>query len=183
MSHRFSEPAALDESHATQGFSCGVVALDRWITRDALAAQANRSARAFVVTDSDGGNRVVGYHAICAGQLTHRKAILRVADGMPLHPIPVILIARLAVDLGSQGKGLGAWLLTDAVTRALELSSRVGVRAVVVHATDEDAARFYGRFGFEATGKDPLTLQIPLSDVDETCRHTLTSGDEPAPEK
>jgi predicted N-acetyltransferase YhbS len=95
----------------------------------------------------------------------------RVAKGVPNRPIPVVLLARLAVDRRFQGKGLGKGLLRDALVRALAAAEAVGVRAILVHAKDEEAARFYSQFGFTASPTDPLHLMLLIKDL----RRTLQS--------
>ena len=84
---------------------------------------------------------------------------------MPRHPIPAILLARLAVDTSVQGRGVGAWLLRDAMLRTLSAAEEVGIRVLLVHAIDDTAASFYTRHGFEASPTDPLNLQRPIKDI------------------
>ncbi len=84
---------------------------------------------------------------------------------MPRHPIPVVLLARLAVDVTVQGHGLGAFLLADAMGRSLAAAESIGVRALLVHAKDESARAFYERFGFVASPTDPLHLMLLMKDL------------------
>jgi GNAT superfamily N-acetyltransferase len=117
-----------------------------------------------VIVDADQG-RVVGYHALTAAALEREGATARVIKGMPRYPIPVVLLARLAVDRAVGGRGLGAWLLRDAMVRALAAAETIGVRALVVHAIDEDARAFYRRHGLEPSPSDPLHLMILTKDI------------------
>jgi len=113
---RFQDVEPLNPSHDLDGFDCGVESLGRWLKSHAAQAAAAGSARTFVVHDED-QQRVVGYHAIAAASVTRAEATPRAAKGMPRHPIPAALLARLAVDRTVQGRGLGAWLLRDAMLR------------------------------------------------------------------
>lgn len=129
-----------------------------------MQATAAGSARTFVVLDAE-QQRVVGYHALTAASITHEEATARTARGMPHHPIPAVLLARLAVDASVQGQGIGAWSLRDAMLRTLSAAEAIGVRVLLVHAIDDNARRFYERHGFEASPTDPLNLQMLLKDI------------------
>jgi GNAT superfamily N-acetyltransferase len=115
---------------------------------------------------TDGRRTVVGYYALAAGQLQHEHATAAVRKGQSAHfPIPIALLARLAVDAKYQGQGIGAALLRDALSRVQLASAEVAVRAVVVHAIDEQAAAFYQRFGFRGLAPSPRTLIVTLSEL------------------
>jgi GNAT superfamily N-acetyltransferase len=161
---RFSDPASLGPDHILEGFDCGRASLNIWLTRYARQAAAAGSARAYVVLDSE-QERVVGYHALAAAGVERASATPRVIKGMPQYPIPVVLLARLAVDLSVAGRGLGAWLLRDAMTRTLSASETIGVRAMLVHALDDEASRFYRRHGLEPSPTDELHLMILIKDI------------------
>ena len=118
----------------------------------------------FAVEDEKQG-RVVGYHALTAASISRAEASARAARGMPRHPIPAALLARLAVDRSVQGRGLGAWLLRDAMLRTLAAAESVGIRLMLVHAIDDSARAFYTRHGFEPSPTDPLNLQILIKDM------------------
>ena len=107
----------------------------------------------------------MGYYSLAAGEVTHEAAPARVAKGMARHPIPVMLLARLATDLTWRGRGLGAALLVDAMRRTLQAADIAGIRALVVHAKDEKARRFYEHFNFDASPKDPLHLSILIKEI------------------
>lgn len=150
--------------HDVTGFSCGNELLDRWLVRYAGQNQRRDAARTFVATTDD--ERVYGYYTLLAGQLDHREATPATSKGLSQHfPIPVAILARLAVDVGRQGRGVGAALLNDALVRVISASEQVAVRAVVVHAVDETAASYYERFGFQALSDAPRTLMITLSSL------------------
>jgi len=161
---RFSDPELLARQR-TEGFRCGRPALDAWLVEHARAATGAGSARTYVVCDREQGDRVVGYFALNAGGIKPADAPRRVRAGMPRHPIPVVLLARLAVDLEVQGHGLGAFLLADAMRRSLAASEAIGVRALLVHAKDEKARAFHERFGFVASPTDPLHLMLLMKDL------------------
>jgi GNAT superfamily N-acetyltransferase len=147
-----------------EGFDCGRPSLNAWLARYARQAEAAGSARTYVVVDSEQG-RVVGYHALTAAAVEREAASARAIKGMPQYPIPVVLLARLAVDVSAAGRGIGAWLLRDAMTRSLAASETIGVRAMLVHAIDDEARRFYLRHGLEPSSTDELHLMILIKDI------------------
>ena len=118
------------------------------------------------------GGRVVGYYSVSAGSVCKEESPARIAKGLAKHPIGVILLARLAVDLGEHGTGLGKELLADAVSRALAATDAIGARAILVHAIDDGAAAFYRKFGFEPSPLDSKQLMLLMKDVRATLRST-----------
>jgi len=153
-------PVVLDSSHRLDGFFCGETALDDWLKRRALANQASGASRTFVVADQDG--YVFGYYAMAAGAVSHPWATPSVRRNMP-DPVPVMVLARLAVAVNAQGIQLGGALLQDAVQRAVAVSQQAGVRALLVHALHDQAKLFYEHYGFQASPLHPLTLMLRLS--------------------
>jgi GNAT superfamily N-acetyltransferase len=164
MSDRFGDPEPLDGRHSLAGFNCGIESLNVWLTEHARQAAAAGSARVFVTVDAE-QERVCGYYAIAAAAVAHEQATERARKGQPRHPIPAVLLARLAVDTSVQGRGIGAWLLQDAMRRALSASEAVGIRVLLVHALDDSARSFYQRWGFEPSPTDPLNLQMLFKDI------------------
>lgn len=162
---RFADPRPLGPAHELDRFDCGVESLDSWLVLHARGAAGAGSARTFVMTDSEQEGRVVGYHALTVASVEHADAGARVTKGMARHPIPCVLLARLAVDRSVQGQGLGAWLLRDAMVRAVAAAEEIGIRAMLVHSIDEDAAAFYRRHGFEPSPTDPHNLQLLIKDI------------------
>lgn len=149
--------------HDTSAFESGNEALDRWLVRYAAQSERRDAARTFVLTDA---GVVIGYYALLAGELDHGEATEQTRQGMSRHyPIPVGILARLAVDRRHQHRGLGATLLRDALRRVAVASEQLAVRAVVVHAIDEQAARFYEHFGFRALSATPRTLMVTLAEL------------------
>ena len=161
---RFGDPEPLSSDHELEGFDCGQPSLNAWLTLYARQADAAGSARTYVVADSR-QRRVVGYHALTAAAVEREAATARVIKGMPRYPIPVVVLARLAVDVSVAGRGIGAWLLRDAMTRSLAASETIGVRALLVHAIDAKAGRFYLRHGLEPSPTDELHLMILIKDI------------------
>jgi GNAT superfamily N-acetyltransferase len=148
--------------HDVARFNCGNESLDRWLIRYAGQNQRRDAARTFVVATADGV--VFGYYTLLAGQLDHRAATGETSKGLSRRfPIPVAILARLAVERERHDHGVGAALLNDALARVVHASREVAVRAVVVHAVDENAVRFYERFGFSALSTAPQTLMVTLA--------------------
>lgn len=164
MPERFGDPEPLEAHHRLDAFDCGVQSLNVWLTEHARQAVAAGSARVFITVDAEQG-RVCGYYALAAAAVAHEEASERARKGQPRHPIPAVLLARLAVDASAQGHGVGAWLLQDAMRRALSASEAVGIRVFLVHALDDNARRFYERWGFEPSPTDRLNLQMLFKDI------------------
>jgi GNAT superfamily N-acetyltransferase len=161
---RFLDPQPLSSEHRINGFECGVGSLDIWLVKHARAAAGAGSARTYVVIDSE-QDRVVGYHAISLASIEHADATERGRKGMPQHPIPAMLLARLAVDKTVQGHGIGTFLLRDAMTRTLSVAEQAGMRLLLVHAINDQARAFYEHFGFEASPSDAMNLQLLVKDI------------------
>lgn len=161
---RFSDPEPLGPDHIVEGFDCGRPSLNIWLVRYARQAAAAGSARTYVTVDAR-QERVAGYHALTAAALEREAASARIVKGMPQYPIPAVLLARLAVDRSVAGRGVGAWLLRDAMARTLAAAETIGVRAMIVHAIDEEAAAFYLRHGLERSPTDPRHLMILIKDI------------------
>jgi len=152
-------PQPLTADHQTDAFKCGETSLDEWLKRRALLNQANGASRTFVAVDEN--HTVMGYYALAAGAVHHQDATRSIRQNMP-DPLPVMVLARLAVDLRAQGMQLGAGLLRDAVERSLAVAQNAGVRALLVHALHDRAKQFYLYFGFQASPVHPLTLMLRL---------------------
>lgn len=149
--------------HDPSGFESGNETLDRWLHRYAGQSERRDAARTFVALD---GDTVVAYYTLLVGEIAHDAATDEVRRGMSRHyPIPVVVLARLAVDRHQQGQGIGARMLRDALGRVTVAADEVAVRAVVVHAIDDGAAEFYERFGFRALGSAPRTLMVTLAEL------------------
>lgn len=150
--------------HDASAFDSGRESLDRWLRRSSGQGERRDATRTFVATDDHGTVR--GYYTLVAGEVEHGEATAAVRKGLSRHfPIPVAILARLAVDARWQEEGLGARLLHDALERICRAAQEVAVRAVVVHAIDDAAAGFYERFGFRALSTTPRTLMVTLAEL------------------
>ncbi|MBN9342462.1 MAG: GNAT family N-acetyltransferase [Comamonadaceae bacterium SCN 68-20] len=159
---KLAAPQPLTAAHGRQGFDCGEPALNEWLQRRALASHLSGASRTFVVVD--GNNAVRGYYALAAGAVAHQAATGAVRRNMP-GPVPVMVLARLAVDRHAQSMQLGGALLQDAVARTLGVAHNAGVRALLVHALHERARQFYEHYGFQASPQNPLLLMLRLQGV------------------
>lgn len=159
-------PAPYDpEHHDVSAFDCGSEAQTRWLRQIARTAQAAGTARVYVVTPA-GSPRVVGYHALAAAAVSHEDAPPALLKSAGRSPVPIILLARLGVDLTSQGQGLGTALVKDAMLRASQAAHIVGARAFVIHAESEQARAFYLHLAeFDVSPTDPLHLMSLMSEV------------------
>ena len=155
----------LRNDHPIEGFDCGRVELNRYLLRYAWANQQAGAAQTYVGLV---GDAVVGYYSLAVGQVTREEAPERVTKGVARHPVPIMLLARLAVSRNAQGQGIGKALLRDAMQRTLQAAEIAGIRAFAVHAKDEDARRFYERFDFIPSPADPMHLFVLLKDVRRT---------------
>jgi GNAT superfamily N-acetyltransferase len=156
-----SAPEPLTDRHDCVGFACGREMLDTWLMQRALRNQGSGASRTFVVCD---GRRVVSYYALASSAVTAEMATGRLRRNMP-DPIPVVVLARLAVDRSYQGMGLGRALMQDAGKRVLHAADAIGIRGLLVHALDETVKEFYERLGFDSSPLDPMTLMITLADL------------------
>ena len=152
----------LSRDHDRGWFDCGVPALNEWLLRFALQNQAADVAQTYVVHRS---LRVVGYFSLSYGNVLREDTPERIAKGLARHPVPVLLLARLAVDRREAGQGLGKALLKQALLRADAAADIAGARAILVHAIDDNARSFYEHFGFEPSPVDELTLMLLMKDL------------------
>jgi GNAT superfamily N-acetyltransferase len=161
---RWSEAEPLTQDHAVSEFDCGKHAsLTEWLRRYALQSQQANSTRTYVVHRE---NRVVGYYSLSASNVRKEDASGRAAKYQPAHPIPAILLARLAVDKSEQKRDLGPALLKNALQRCLAGSKQIGARAVLVHAIAGDAKSFYQHYGFEEGPGSELHLMLLMKDIE-----------------
>lgn len=162
MSRPWSPVEKLSEEHDLSAFDCGNESLNRWLKMFAIVNQRSDSARTYVVHRK---GSVAGYYSLTAGSVRPDEAPSRIARGLAKHPIGVILLARLAVDRKEQGKGVGQALLKDALVRCAAAADTIGARAVLVHAVDDSARRFYERFDFERSPVDEFELMLLMKDL------------------
>jgi GNAT superfamily N-acetyltransferase len=152
----------LRREHRVDGFDCGKEPLNRFLVRFALQSQLANASRTYVAV---AGEEIVGFYTLVFGDVAYDDAPERLRKGIARHPVPLMVLARLAVARSWGGKGLGSGLLKDAMRRTLEASTIAGLRALAVHAKDEEARQFYEHFDFVASPTDPLHLFVLLKDL------------------
>jgi GNAT superfamily N-acetyltransferase len=158
----YDAPVPLGPQHKLDDFDCGKLALNDWLIRHARMAGGSGSAKTFVVAD-DG--LVAGYFSLTVGQVDTLDAPVRIRQGMGRYPLPVVILARLAVSQQEQGRGIGFGLLQDAIRRTLLIAEQAGIRAMLTHPLDEEASRFYLRFGFVPSLLQDQQLLLLLKDA------------------
>lgn len=166
-------PVLLTKRHELAGFDCGKPPLNDFLLKYALQNQASGGARTYVLTR---GNRVIGYYSLAPASVVPEDAPTRVMKGQGRYPVPVILMARFALDSNEQGKGLGKALFRDALRRALAGAEAIGGRAFLVHAKDEEARAFYLKFGMEESPTNPLHLFLLFKDIRQSLATTQQIG-------
>jgi GNAT superfamily N-acetyltransferase len=152
----------LRADHAVTGFDCGREELNRILLRFALVNLRAGAAQTYVALS---GETVVGYCSLAVGEVVYHDAPDRLTKGLARHPVPIILLARLAVSSGWQGRKIGAGLLKEAMLRTLQAADFAGIRALAVHDKDENGRRFYEHFGFISSPTDALHLFILVKDL------------------
>jgi GNAT superfamily N-acetyltransferase len=152
----------LDRRHLVDGFECGVEALNRFLIRYALQSQQAGASQTYLALVDE---ETAGYYTLVVGQVEYQDAPPRLAKGLARHPVPIMLLARLAIATPWQRKGMGAGLLKDAMLRTLQAAEIAGIRAFAVHAKDDSARAFYEHFDFVASPTDPYHLFRLLKDM------------------
>jgi GNAT superfamily N-acetyltransferase len=153
---------SLQRGHPVECFDCGQEALNRFLLRHALHNEQAGASRTYVaLADAE----IAGYYTLVVGHVEHAAAPERLKKGLARHPVPIMLLARLAVAMRWQGKGLGSGLLKDAMMRTLRAADIAGIRAFAVHAKDDEARAFYERFDFVPSPSDPYHLFRLLKDI------------------
>jgi GNAT superfamily N-acetyltransferase len=165
---RYGPLERLTPEHDTGRFDCGSDAQTAWLERHALQAQAAETAVVYVVCAA-GSRRVVAYFALAAGSVEPSDAPARITRGAGRHPIPVVLLARLGVDLSEQGHGLGRALVKEVLLRTSEAADTIGARALLIHAESDSARAFYQHLAeFEPSPTDALHLFLLMKDLRAT---------------
>ncbi len=152
----------LDSSHDLDDFDCNSEPLNQYLKKFALVNQNSDSAKTYVALQN---NTVIGYYTLAVGSVIHADSPIRIKKGLAQHPIPVMLLARLAVKNSHHGKGVGSGLLKDALLRTINASDIVGIRCLLVHAKDEPAKHWYKRFDFIESPTDSFHLFLLLKDI------------------
>lgn len=159
---RFESIRKLQPADAVESFDCGQPALNQFLQRYALNNQRANSAQTYVCCEN---GAVVGFYSLTVGSVDHLSAPERVVKGLARHPVPVMILARLAIDQTFQRRGLGRALLKDALQRTLQAADIAGIRAVLVHAKDDTARQWYQGFDFKVGPTDPFHLFLVLKDL------------------
>lgn len=157
----YSPPRLISAADTVEDFDCGEESLNNWLRKFALTNEKAGASRTFV-TSLDG--RVVGYYALSTASVLRLDASSRIGQGMP-DPIPVVLLGRLAVDRKEQDHHIGGSLLRDAITRTVEAADSIGVRAMLVHALNDEARDFYLHYDFDPSPTDPMHLMLLMKDA------------------
>jgi GNAT superfamily N-acetyltransferase len=152
----------LRRDHPVDGFDCGKEPLNRFLSRHALQSQQAGASTTYVAMH---GHQLVGFYSLAYGHVEYADAPERLTKGLARHPVPVMLLARLAVARSYHGKRIGAGLLKDAMLRTLQAADIAGLRAILAHAKDDAARVFYERFEFVPSPTDPHHLMVLLKDV------------------
>jgi GNAT superfamily N-acetyltransferase len=161
MKGALSPPEPLAGHHELRDFDSGEPSLDDWLKRRARANQVSGASRTYVVSND---NHVIAYYALASGAVTVDTATGRFRRNMP-DPIPVAVLARLAVDRAWQGQGIGRVLFRDAALRVTNAADAIGIRGIVVHAISDEAKSFYLALGFDPSPREPMTLMVTLRDI------------------
>jgi GNAT superfamily N-acetyltransferase len=156
-----SAPEPLAPHHRLQAVSCGEPALDEWLRRRANANQVSGASRTFVVCDSEA---VVAYYALASSAVSVVASAGRFRRNMP-DPIPVVVLARLAVAQSHHRRGMGRALFQDAARRVISAADAIGIRGLIVHALSDNAVAFYRHLGFDPSPLDPMILMVTLADL------------------
>ena len=167
MNGLFTPIRKLEAGDPVDAFDCGRPGLNRYLQRYAWNNQKANSAQTYVAC---AGSALAGYYSLTVAGVDYADTPKRVAKGLARHPVPVMLLARLAVSLDFQRQGLGAALLKDALLRTLQAADIAGIRAMIVHAKDEAARQWYLRFGFEPGPVTPMQLFLLLKDIQHAVR-------------
>lgn len=162
MSHGYTPVRKLAATDQVDGFDCGQAALNQFLQRYALGSQKANSAQTYVCCQ---GDVVVGFYSLVVGSADPQTAPSRVMKGLARHPVPVMILARLAVDKEHQRKSLGKALLKDALLRTAQAADIAGIRSLLVHAKDDVARRWYESWEFEPSQTDPYHLFLMLKDL------------------
>lgn len=174
-----TKPEKLAHHHALAQFSCGRESLDDWLKNRALKSSTAGDSKVFVVNNDE--REVVGYYAISAASVVRKNAISKLRRNAP-DPIPMGLIGRLVVHKEMQGRGLGPALLRDAILRIAQASAHMGIKGILTHAIDEEAAKFYAHHGFSPSPINDHHLMVSLCEIAAElsgCDFSHLGGSEP----
>ncbi|PJK11601.1 GNAT family N-acetyltransferase [Lysobacteraceae bacterium NML95-0200] len=167
MNRNYARVRKLTASDAVDSFDCSHAALNQFLRRYALPSQKANSAQTYVCCQ---GQSVVGFYSLAVGSVQPAQAPPRVMKGLARHPVPVMILARLAVDMAHQRQGLGQALLKDALLRTAQAADIAGIRCLLVHAKDDTARQWYASWELEPSPSDPYHLFLMLKDLKNLLR-------------
>lgn len=165
---KINPPEKLTTKHDVADFFCGEATLDDWLKNKALKNETGDASRTYVVCVDE---KVIGYYALAVGSVAREVVTKQIQRNTP-DTLPVMILARLAVDHNWNGLGIGRGLLRDAILRTLQASNLAGIKAIIVHAISQEAKTFYEKAGFKPSPLEPLTLMISLKEA----RISMSSG-------
>lgn len=152
----------LTDTDDVSEFDSSQPALDRFLQKHAFTNMKANSAQTYVCCCE---NKVVGFYSLAVGSVAPENASARIMKGLAKHPVPVMILARLAVDVRHRKKGIGPALLKDALLRTVQAADLAGIRCLLVHAKDDKAKQWYAHFDFEVSPTDPYQLMLLLKDI------------------
>lgn len=152
----------LNAHHDTSAFDCGQDALNDYFRKYALINQKMRISQTYVGVDQE----IIGFYSLAVASVKHTDAPKKIVRGLPRFEVPVMLLARLAVAKERQGQGIGSGLLKDAILRTQQVADLVGIRALLVHAKNDDVASWYRRFDFEQSPIDHRHLFLLIKEIE-----------------
>ncbi len=158
---KITPPSVLTAEHNLANFDCGEDTLNHWLKKLAVKNQISGASKSFVCCHK---TNVIGYYALASGSVERAQAPSAISRNMPAN-IPVIILARLAVDKQFQQQSLGSHLLKDALMRVLNVSINIGVKAVLVHALTDNVKAFYLQYDFKQVGINSYTLFLPVTHI------------------
>ncbi len=158
----------LQEGYEKQSFECGVEALNDYLKKYAHQNTRNNSSKTYVALKDK--TEIIGYFSVAFGSIEHASSPPNITQGLGRYPVPVLVLARLAVDRSYQNIGLGRSLLKHALLKAINAAEIAGLRAVIVHAKDENAKQFYERYNFVPFPQDPFHLYFLIKDIRENLK-------------
>lgn len=156
---RYSAPTPITAEHRADDFACGKTSLDDWLKAHGFENEG-KASRTYVVVPK-GSTTIVGYYTLATGSVPLKEVPRKIRHGLP-NPVPVMVLGRLAVDARHSGKGIGPAMLREALKRTLGISREAGVRALIVHAIDDEAVNFYTKYGFQQFPAGTRTMFLPI---------------------
>jgi GNAT superfamily N-acetyltransferase len=158
----YTQPEPITAGHRLDSFACGKQPLDDWLKAHALANE-DKASRTYVVAvqAGDSAGDVAAYYALAYGSLILAEVPRKIRHGLP-NPVPVMVLGRLAVDQKHSGQGLGPALLREAMQRTAQAAEIAGLRALIVHAIDDEAVSFYAKYGFQIFPAGTRTMILPI---------------------